>query len=581
MLPCLYYALQYLYKQCKGDWSGQKISNNNSSLRHFLSGMGYNVKNDLTSSVQGSSIPGLLTGLFTSPKGPLQSLYDVSKKYFTSPSHSLSHVSSTSRSQSPPKDPLTVREILLWLYGLRFQKSFPSLVLYCSSLCLPFGNSFNPDAFCYYIYTCCFLLPVSFISVIQCPDGSPSFLPSPSDWKDFSYPSDTLELFENFCDFVRKVYIALDFLKFQCKNYADLGGWQFCFFGSKCSVNSGSGSFSASSGCSSCPNSKTYLCTGSSGSNWDVHGKHCDPKGGGQCINANGSGKCSESTHNTPRKPCIPCPHPLQRFLTATSDSPSSDPKSLFALPGTTPMGFSQQKLSPTAKSGNSLRAVIILFCNSGFYPLTRLAEFSVCVTLRPPESLFELFSFFQKFVSSDVFKSHFESYVEGEPGTYSGKSLKTALQNLNGARNSHSGSHPFDLKSLYDCSSTKGLTCGKYLYPLIADAYNIFIENFLGTYLSFVCHLAPTFKTLLEEFKGKFSLCCSSGSCSSIVKCPCALPLIYSRGFTFMLPEILNKKAQKCSNFIDQLGKVVGQGSPLQDLLDAIDAFLWSIRFP
>ncbi|KAK1940747.1 variant erythrocyte surface antigen-1 family protein, partial [Babesia divergens] len=613
MVPCLYWGLKIVFERCdsnnselwpewqRKDGKNAKITEA-SGLRDFLYAWGiYGYLNPSTHAVV---LPGLLGNLFSpNSKGSFDKIYDfVSKEYFV-PSRSPSH--------SQPSPPKTVRQMLLWLYGLRFQKHFSDLVSHCKSLCLPFGNSFNSDAFLYYLHLSCFLLPVSFISTIQDSHSHVStfFSTADSEFLQFSYPEDPSELLEKLCEYVRKIFVALQFLYYQCQRVPAQGGWQFCYYGGSCkkalesSVPSTSGT---SSGCTSCEGHETYLCTASKSiSNWDVHGKHCAQD---KCLSANGS-TCTDQNHNDPEpkkkppkgsgkgKKCSKkCPHPLQRFLTHGSESfPQSQSKDYpFGLSGIVPMGFSQQKLSSTGKSGESLRAVIILFCKSGFYPLTRLAEFSVCVILRPPEFLFELFSFFQKFVSSGVFQNHFASYVDGEPGTYSGSALTTAIKEFYGSWSSHSKSHTFDLYSLHGCDGPKGsgATCGPYLYPLIADAYNIFIENFLGTYLSFVCHLAPTFKEKLEEFHTEFSSssCCPSGSsCTKIVECPCALPKFYKYGFYFMHPGKLNGGTpKKCFDFIDQLGKVLGldpQNSsdsvPLLKLLSEIEKFLWSIRFP
>ncbi|KAK1932202.1 variant erythrocyte surface antigen-1 family protein [Babesia divergens] len=581
MLPCLYYGLKILWVRCKDGsefpgWNQKNIPEA-LQLRKFLEALGFSFSH-LNSSLPAGHLPGLLEKLFGS-SGVFDKLYDfVSKKYF-SPSVSPGSISPNS---SPPT---TVRQMLLWLYGLRFQKHFSDLVENCKSLCLPFGNSFHPEAFCYYIYTCCFLLPVSVISVIQCPDGSPSFLPSHSDWTSFSYPDDLSSLFEKLCEYARKIFVALNFLCIQCKNDRNSAGWNDCAFGQRCAekfqeISSTSG-FTSSSGCSSCKYSGAYLCTAI---NKDPVHDHCNGSASTQksCLGfGSTSTSCSGSSAHPQSKTktaCTPCPHPLMRFL-CDSDSKSKSKalqnfRTPFHLPGTTPMGF--KDLSSTARDGWSLYAILTVFCEDGFYPLTRLAEFALCVSLQPPDTLGELFAFFKKFVSSNVFKNNFVEWINGEPGFYSGSDLTNAMKDLYG---SHSGSHS-DLKSLYDCS---GSSCGKYLYSLTENAYKDFIEGFLDTYLSFVCHLGPTFEKKLKEFQEEFSSssCCSSGSCQKIVECPCALPKFYAQGFVYYSPHSLNTNNKICSDFIAQLGKVVGKGSPLQDLLDAIDAFIWSIRFP
>ncbi|KAK1935549.1 variant erythrocyte surface antigen-1 family protein, partial [Babesia divergens] len=605
-LPCLYYGLKILYDRSKYDsgftgWNLAKIPEA-SGLKDFLSAWGFDL-NPLRSKYA-SGLPVILEYLYGSDKIFKKLLDLVSKKYFTS-------------SSSGSQDPLTVRSMLLWLYGLPFTSGFHDLVSHCSSLCLPFGKSFNADALCYYIHTCCFLLPVSVISVIQCPDGSPSFLPSHSDWESFCYPSDPSALLEKFCEYVRKVFVALNFLCIQCKNDRNSAGWNDCAFGQRCAekfqeISSTSG-FTSSSGCSSCKYSGAYLCTAI---NKDPVHDHCAQE---KCRGFGSTSTSCEISKNHPPKPgssapvkCTPCPHPLMRFLIdgssdSDSKSKSQDPQKFrtpFHSSTVTPMGF--KDLSSTGKKGWSLYYVLKVFCDDGFYPLTRLVQFILCVSRYPPETLGELFGFFMKFVESSVFRDHFVDWINGEPGRFFGNSLKGAVQGLYGAKDSHKGSGgsshqdpsktPADLKSLYDCSTS---TCGKYLYPLTYNAYHGFIEDFVDSYVSFVCYLGPKFKKELERFNSeareKSLKCCLEKSCENIVSCPCALPFLYKSGFTFWSPKSLSchgsgthtsgqidKCTQKsCKNFIEQLEKVIGEGSPLQTLLTVIDNFIWHIRLP
>ncbi|KAK1935266.1 variant erythrocyte surface antigen-1 family protein [Babesia divergens] len=627
MLPCLYYGLKIVFDRSKynsgfAGWHDISVSNGNpsSDLGKFLSAWGFQTIESsgsstihMNPSIQAMVLPVFLKDLFSSGSSVnFKNLYENCKIYFTS-SSSPSLLPSPS---SKPSHPKTVRSMLLWLYGLPYTSGFHDLVSRCKSLCLPFGNSFHPDAFCYYIYTCCFILPVAIISSIEDSQSAQKAFSSSSS-SEFFYPSDSSALADMFFDHIRKVYIALTFLKFQCKRVPGQAGWQYCWYGKSCKTT---GTFSSPSCCSTAdPSSQGYLCT-ASGSNQNVH-EHCR---GGECINANG-GSCTSGHNkahsNSNNGNCKPCPHPLVRFL---CDSDSQSPSSPFRLPFSIAridfsqnppvilpssdkdfltMGFSQGNLPSPGRNGLSLGHVLAVFCESGFYPLTRLVQFILCVSRTPPETLGELFAFFKKFVYSDVFTSKFASYVDGEPGTYRGEYLRIAVQRL---FNHSSGSHPYDLKSLYDCSSTKGFTCGKYLFPLY-NVDGVFTPELCGMYLSWVCHLTKDFKALLEEFheeaKGKFS-CCLSSSCEKIVECPCALPFIYSWGFTFNSPKNLNcvtnggnsrhgrgggkhsegdsKCTQKsCADFVSQLEKVAGKDSPLSLLLSEIERFIWSIRLP
>ncbi|KAK1940745.1 variant erythrocyte surface antigen-1 family protein, partial [Babesia divergens] len=644
ILPCLYYGLKILYDRSQDpvtwpDW--QKISMNSdgtpsSDLGRFLYAWGYDLRPLI--SKKGTEFFSLLEKLFGSDSsGPLQKLSTlVTENYFTS------------NLISPPKDPKTpstVRQMLLWLYGLRFHKHFSELVENCKSLCSPFGKSFNADALCYYIHASCFLLPVAIISLIEDSSSAQTAFSSSSDWESFSYPEDLSSLFEKLCEYARKIFVALAFLYYQCERVGSQAGWNDCAFGQKCSekfrqisstsVPSNSLSPSTSSSGCSCPNSKTYLCTAI---NKDTVHDHCAQ---GKCRGFPGSSSptsvsCSDpnSVHpQSPAKPgsstpkCTPCPHPLMRFLIddssdSDSKSTSKDPQNFrtpFHLPGIVPMGFKTEHLPSTPVKGEKLYHAIYGFCKDGFYPLTRLVQFILCVSQRPPETLGELFAFFKKFAgalnSKPDLSSTFVQWIEGEPGTYSGEDLKTALENLYGSQDSHwsSGTHktsptPASLYSLNDCEGPKGSsnpTCGKYLHALTEDVSGVFTPELCSMYLSWICYRAEKFYSEFQKFhtaaEKKFS-CCKS--CKKIVECPCALPFLYSQGFTFMSPSGLNcvdAQGQKhvkhggtrsgrdtdpactlksCSQFLKQLEKVVN-GQPFKDLLKVIDNFLWSIRFP
>ncbi|KAK1935543.1 variant erythrocyte surface antigen-1 family protein [Babesia divergens] len=261
-------------------------------------------------------------------------------------------------------------------------------------------------------------------------------------------------------------------------------------------------------------------------------------------------------------------------------------------------MGFKAEHLPTPGKSGSSLSPVLNLFCGSSSSSLTPLVKFLTCISRAPPETLGEFFVFFKIFVPQLKSKfQNFDPYVSKEPGRPSAKDIKDALETLYGSAKYHwkdptkngksDGEHldpsksPATLWSLSECHAPKAFTCGPYLNPLAEDVYDIFIDS-PGMYLSWICYLPKDFKTLLEEFKQKFSDCCSSGKCQKIVECPCALPLIYSRGFQFMSPNDLNGgTAKKCSQFLAQLKKVLQSNAPLGLLIKAIEEFLWSIREP
>ncbi|KAK1935245.1 variant erythrocyte surface antigen-1 family protein [Babesia divergens] len=577
-LPCLYYALKYLYDRCNGEWSGHNINHKDYSLSRFLVGMGYDLQK-LNDSNKGSDIFGFLNTLFKDSPGPLQSLYEKSKKYFTSFSHSIS---------SGSQDPLTVRDILLWLSGLPFSKGFEALLKHCKGLCDSTGNSVKFDNFETSLFNSCFLSPFV-LAAIQWPGKSEIFYHNFSDISDSLYPEDPFDLFNMLFDYVRKIFAPLKFLEYQCKTDKNSAGWQDCGFGKSCmeALESSSGSPAASTKSPCCQSSSPYgiVCTGKR--NDKDHAEHCiSSKPEVKCMGLKDCDNSPEvqahaSTDAHQSGKCTPCPHPLVRFLTDSWPFLRNSPDS--SVP---PMGFSKENLPSPGRRGEALHTALKDFCDSSSSPLTRLVQYSLCISRTPPETLGEFFSFFQKFVPKLNSKFvDFENYVSKEPGQYSGQkfttAFQTALETLNGS--SHSGnSHPYDLKSLYDCHAAigSGASCAAYLNLLTGDVYDIFVDDFLGTYLSFVCHVPRMFREKVEEFRKKFSDCCSSGSCKTIIYCPCAWPLISSQGFSFTSRGSLSGK-KSCSNFIDQLDSVLASGSPLGLLINAIDAFLWSIREP
>ncbi|KAK1938564.1 variant erythrocyte surface antigen-1 family protein [Babesia divergens] len=646
MLPALYFGLKIVFNRSKydsefPDWYQKKFYNilvpasvrDAPDLKKFLDAWGFG--SVLNPSIQAMVLPGLLENLFSSESsGNFDKIYDlVSKNYFV-----------PSQSHSNSKPPKTVREILLWLYGLRFTSGFSSLVSRCKSLCSPFGNSFNSDAFCYYLHVSCFLLPASFISVIQDSSSHVTTFFSEVESLDFSYPEDPFELLEMLCEYVRKIYIPFHFLSTQCGYPGPLGGWSHCYFGSQCKVEPLPSASTPGSPCCSTSGSNPgqgYLCTWSSSGynpNPDVHGKHC-AEGGGTCINASSgsTSTCISSSHNKPKiggsaKVCVSCPHPLMRFL-CDSDSLFKTPQDFLRLDfSQSPpailevskdyfkMGFETQNLSSTAKSGHDLHRVIDVFCDDGFYPLTRLLEFCLYISLRPPETFLEILTFFRELWYSNFLKALAE-YASGEPGRPSGQDLTKAVKDFYVSDNSHptdpSKSHSANLFSLTNCDGPKGsngspVTCGRYLFYLY-NVDGVFIPEFCAMYISWVCHLGlklpSVFQDFHEEAQKKFSKCCLSSSpspCQNIVSCPCVLPFLYKYGFAFMSPGNLScmygdgrsrhptgqgqhqegkdgctKKS--CQDFLEQLKKVLkpSDSVPLQNLLKAIEAFLWSIRFP
>ncbi|KAK1937436.1 variant erythrocyte surface antigen-1 family protein, partial [Babesia divergens] len=610
MLPCLYYGLKIVFDRCDSknsdqwpEWYGKNGQKNfvpasvrdASQLQNFLFAWG--IYGFLNPSLQALALPGLLKDLFSpNSKGSFDKIYDlVSREYF-------------SRSRSPSsgsKPPQTVREILIWLYGLRFQKSFPSLVSHCSSLCIPFGNSYNADAFCYYIHTSCFLVPVSVISFIQ--DSSSHvttfFSTADSEFLKFSYPEDPSDLFNMLVENVRKIFPALKFLCIQCRLDKDSAGWKDCGFSKSCKegLESSLSTSPPNSSCCQSSGSHGILCTSKPGhSNYHEHCTSSKPEvkciGLQKCTDTpSGKTKTDKDAHTSNQ--CIAsCPHPLLMFLLDGSESKSQAfSYSLFKLPKDSfvpRMGFSPDNLPSPGRNGHVLHDVLKPFCTNGFYPLTRLLKFLARISFHPPETLGEFFLFFKKLAealnSKSDLSSRFVQWIEGEPGWYPATMLKTALEQLYGSKTSHSSSShtPASLYSLNDCEGPRGSspphpTCGKYLHPLAQDASDNLVEDLVDSYLSWVCYLTPKFKSLLEEFRGKFSSCCQSSSCKKIVECPCALATLYSQGFVYYSPNGLNTNNKICSDFITQLGKVVGKGSPLQTLLTVIDEFIWHIRLP
>ncbi|GIX63897.1 variant erythrocyte surface antigen-1 family protein [Babesia caballi] len=183
-----------------------------------------------------------------------------------------------------------------------------------------------------------------------------------------------------------------------------------------------------------------------------------------------------------------------------------------------------------------------------------------------------------------------------------------------NGSRVTHTNpsnqpcSNPNDLWSLCqpvsntgNMSDCKSGTCGGYLQPLTHALGSAFAPTYASSYLSWLLYLADDlqswFQAMLDEFKNiRCDNCspkcsCTKGrhgssncSCTSIVKCTGALPLLYANGFSFHNAYLLNDTQNKrtCKNFHDQLSAVLAQdeNTPLFKLLLTIDDFLYMFRF-
>ncbi|KAK1937252.1 variant erythrocyte surface antigen-1 family protein [Babesia divergens] len=267
MLPCLYYALKYLFKQCEGDWKTLKISNQDSSLGRFLVGMGFELQK-LDQSKKGENIFTLLSSLINDSDGPLEKLYEKSKIYFTSRFTSL-----VSPSDSKPE---TVRDILLWLSGLPFTSGFEDLLDHCKDLCSDIKDSSNPVQFNNFessLYASCFLSPFV-LAAIQWPGKSEIFYHNLSDVSKSLYPEDPFDLFNMLLENVRKVFPPLKFLEYQCGKDRDRAGWQTCYYGQKCLEKfNGNSSGSTSVCCNPSSLPRGIFCT-SVPSTSDVH-EHC------------------------------------------------------------------------------------------------------------------------------------------------------------------------------------------------------------------------------------------------------------------------------------------------------------------
>ncbi|KAK1934028.1 variant erythrocyte surface antigen-1 family protein [Babesia divergens] len=545
-LPCLYYALKYLNEKCDedSDWKNNNI--NETGLGHFLTGLGFDVEK-LNVGQRGSVIPGFLKDLF-SPDGPLKKLYDVSENYFTSfPSSPV-----PSSDSKDVKTPSTVREMLLWLSGLPFTSGFEALLNHCKDLCSAITDPFTSDKFKASLFDSCFLSPFVLGAIEDSEDKSGELPPYKSEWQVLAYPEDPSDLLEKLCEYVSKIYVPLRLLHQICSLDPSEAGWKYCYYGKKCAEKlnetspgsaSSDPSHSASPECK-CDNSDKYLCTWATGSQPHAH-DHCLE---GDCIGPKGacngkmiSGARPQKDHT--KSMCKPCSHPLQAFLLdGSKDSPSSP----FKLPEDStvpPMGFKAESLISPARNGWSLYQIVLCFCTAkadmrkrptADSPFLSLLQFLICISSTPPDSLLELFAFLVKFAEAlkskapqtDPLHSKFASYASEEPGGPDGEELKKAVENLYGShsKGDHTDKSPaYDLLSLYGCHVPKrysNVTCGPYLDPLIADASDLFVDDFLGTYLSYICYLPDKLKEKLEEFQRKFLSSCShcKSSCKNIV---------------------------------------------------------------
>ncbi|KAK1937253.1 variant erythrocyte surface antigen-1 family protein [Babesia divergens] len=466
--------------------------------------------------------------------------------------------SGTGMSRSTTK-PTTIRDMLQWFSVFPLRPAFEPLLEYCDSQCKDMPITIKAKELKLNLRSFCFLCP-TILMTIECPDGSdsPFWYDLHRDALQFNCPVDVYTLFETVNEYIYTLSVHLNFLRIQCSRTKDQGGWQYCKYGRYTSAEGAVGSNTQSyyhynQHCD-CPKASEYLCT-HTGNNYYYYGYN--------------SGN--------------DCPSPLRKFLMGNSSH----------FKNTVKMGFKLSEKSHD-KEGEDICKVLKRLWEPGQESLiTKLCRCLVFISRRPPESLGDLFAFFYNLPAkwnanyySKSIKTFIENYIDDEPGSYEGKKIIDAVEKLRDSNGSHNNGWNYsqgDLQSLHGCNNNNYYhSCGHYLRPLILEVYDLYDQMYVSMYVSWIVYLAPKFYSLLEDLKGKFEQCnfCrghGGNGWDYITNCPCALPTLYSYGFTFNDPSQFHSK--RCTDIIEQLKTVLGDSAPLKELIQECDEFLWSIR--
>ncbi|GBE61969.1 Ribosome-binding protein 1 [Babesia ovata] len=284
---------------------------------------------------------------------------------------------------------------------------------------------------------------------------------------------------------------------------------------------------------------------------------------------------------------------PLQAFLTDASDSKFKthpfDPCDI-CLKSRVNMGFEAEDLPASQQTGKHISTILTPTCG-GEDPLLTLSSYLNCLTRRTPRTTGELVSFFHNFgnslhdAPSDLSKL---GSALSKPHRHCPDWDSLAaddLQTIKYARGSatpnsihRDNDHPNTLSTLLGCGIDDS-KCSQLMKPITYRAYAVYSPSFVHAYLSWAVHLADRlWESLTKLHCDLEELQCHAAKPKPLHQCDKALPLLYTHGLT--PPDGTLQPSLTCSQFIAKLEAVVA-GQPIASLMTAMDLFLYGIREP
>ncbi|CDR71562.1 hypothetical protein, conserved [Babesia bigemina] len=293
-----------------------------------------------------------------------------------------------------------------------------------------------------------------------------------------------------------------------------------------------------------------------------------------------------------------------------------------FGKPCLTPMGFSDISITASHSSkGKRIKDLLERFCGRPDAPLASLCSSLTCVLQRAPQTLGDMFGFFQGYLSSwsgGGIKHKQDAFNEAVRKAYFDVQYDNLIvTSIQQSSNHKNGKHlTGDLFSLIECKSdsdSPAHPCGAYLQAICDDTRVKYSKEHADRYLSWVVYITETFYDLLKKLYDECSSKCGddkpkcrtgkcpegcdtqrlpmseiakhNASCSSILKCPSTHPTLYKYGFTFGSPFSLSGEKSEttkrtCHDFCKVLKIVVKENNALHKLAhEIIPQFLWDIR--
>ncbi|GBE61711.1 Ribosome-binding protein 1 [Babesia ovata] len=256
-------------------------------------------------------------------------------------------------------------------------------------------------------------------------------------------------------------------------------------------------------------------------------------------------------------------------------------------------MGFKHGDLPVSQQTGNILNDILTPTCG-GEDPLLTLASYLTCLTRRTPRTTGELVSFFHNFGSelhdvslklSQLGSALSKPHLNCPDWDCLAAADLQAIREARGSapptstsNHNHSEDHPKTLSTLLGCGIDNA-NCPQHLSPITYRAYALYASTFVHHYLSWTVYLADgLWDSLLKLHYDLEDLHRHDSKSKPLHQCDKAMPLLYSHGLT--PPEGTLQSSLTCSGLIYKLEEVVNT-YPIASLMSCMETFLYNIRTP